>query len=336
MAQPALLKRKTLLMGQAHSGKTSMRSIIFAHWVARDTRKLGPTNQVEYSNVRFLGNLVLNLWDCGGQETFVENYLSAQERHVFSNVAVLMYVFDMEANDEEGWLEQTNIFRRCVVALCRNSPEAKVFCLVHKMDLVHPQSRAAQFAEKEANLRKVVDEAVGEYMRDDASEGTGAPPICANTACFATSIWDESLYRAWSAVVYSLVPQIDTLQRLTERFCELCEADEVVLFERQTFLTILTSRRAPEHRDEHRHEKVSNIIKQFKLSAMRLGTAVQSMEVTNSRFTAFVDGFSRSTYVMVVQSDKNIPASVTQMNIQIARNRFDDAIDHSPQLAGVL
>ena len=53
-------------MGKSGAGKTSMRSIIFANYVARDTRRLGATIDVEYSHVRFLGNLVLNLWDCGG------------------------------------------------------------------------------------------------------------------------------------------------------------------------------------------------------------------------------------------------------------------------------
>ena len=49
------------------SGKTSMRSIIFANYIARDTMRLGATIDVEHSHVKFLGNLVLNLWDCGGQ-----------------------------------------------------------------------------------------------------------------------------------------------------------------------------------------------------------------------------------------------------------------------------
>ena len=33
---------------------------------------------VEHSHVRFLGNLVLNIWDCGGQEAFMENYFASQ------------------------------------------------------------------------------------------------------------------------------------------------------------------------------------------------------------------------------------------------------------------
>ena len=130
-------------MGKSGSGKTSMRSIIFANYIARDTRRLGATSEtaapflpalpcsalarrlrggrkaqrggccrpqcaartrraqergpeervplrphggaalahasplpphrpvdVDHSHVRFLGDLVLNLWDCGGYVCF--------------------------------------------------------------------------------------------------------------------------------------------------------------------------------------------------------------------------------------------------------------------------
>ena len=36
--------KKVLLMGKSGSGKTSMRSIIFANYIARDTRRIGATS----------------------------------------------------------------------------------------------------------------------------------------------------------------------------------------------------------------------------------------------------------------------------------------------------
>jgi Ras-related GTP-binding protein A/B len=59
-------KKKVLLMGKSGSGKSSMRSIIFSNYVAKETRRLGATIDVDLSHVKFLGNLTLNLWDCGG------------------------------------------------------------------------------------------------------------------------------------------------------------------------------------------------------------------------------------------------------------------------------
>ena len=89
-------KKKLLLMGKSGSGKTSMRSIIFANYLVRDTMRLAATYDVEHSHVRFLGNLVLNLWDCGGQYRFYESYFDSQRDTIFRNVEVLIYVFSIE------------------------------------------------------------------------------------------------------------------------------------------------------------------------------------------------------------------------------------------------
>ena len=52
----------------------------------------------------------------------------------------------------------------------------------------------------------------------------------------------------------------------------------MLLFEKATFLVISHAQRH-QHRDVHRFEKISNIIKQFKLSCSKLAANFQSMEV---------------------------------------------------------
>ncbi len=94
--------QKVLLMGRMGAGKTSMRSIIFANYLARDAYRLTFTNDVSRSRVRFLGNLVLSLWDCGGQDRFMEQYFHSQREHIFKNVEVLIYVFDVTSKDFSG------------------------------------------------------------------------------------------------------------------------------------------------------------------------------------------------------------------------------------------
>ena len=65
-SKPKSAKKKVLLMGRSGAGKSSMRSIIFSNYVAKDVRRLATTMGVESSNFKFLGNLMLNIWDCGG------------------------------------------------------------------------------------------------------------------------------------------------------------------------------------------------------------------------------------------------------------------------------
>jgi len=296
-----MTKKKVLLMGKSGSGKTSMRSIIFASYIARDTRRLGATIDVEHSHVRFLGDLVLNLWDCGGQEAFMENYFSSQRYNIFRNVAVLIYIFDVESRDLE---KDFQYYSSCLTSISENSKDAKVFCLIHKMDLIPEDQRDLVFAER-----------MGELKRRS---------IPMDITCFRTSIWDETLYKAWSSIVVSLIPNVDILEKHLNNFCSLLDADEVVLFERATFLVISHTHVASQKpRDPHRFEKISNIIKQFKLSCSKSTSQFQSMEVRNKNFAAYIDVFTPNTYIMVIQSDVTIPSSATLLNISNARDHFE-------------
>ncbi|XP_033706385.1 ras-related GTP-binding protein B-like, partial [Tursiops truncatus] len=86
---------------------------------------------------------------------------------------------------------------------------------------------------------------------------------------------------------------------------------------------VISHYQCKEQRDVHRFEKISNIIKQFKLSCSKLAASFQSMEVRNSNFAAFIDIFTSNTYVMVVMSDPSIPSAATLINIRNARKHFE-------------
>jgi len=294
---------KVLLMGKSESGKTSMRSIIFANYLARDTWRLGVTMDVEHSHVRFLGNLSLSLWDCGGQDRFMENYFRSQREHIFKNVQVLIYVFDIESKDKK---KDMDYFTESLEALRVFSPKAKIFCLIHKMDVI--------LTEEERN--RVFEQRQNELKR-----------ICMHLdlQCFRTSIWDETLYKAWSSIVHALVPNKALIHKGLQSLCDLCDADEIVLFEKATFLVISHAHRK-EHMDVHRFEKISNIIKQFKLSCENSRSQFSSMEAKNENFVSYLDAFTTTTYIMVISSNPNIQTAATVMNLKGAREHFEDLI----------
>jgi hypothetical protein len=213
----------------------------------------------------------------------------------------------------------------------------------------------------------------------------------------------ETLYKAWSEIVTNLIPNIRLLETHLNKFCGICDADEVVLFERATFLVISHAQgvcddklledakgggslmaappllvpdhvggngsvaldspaRVPEddnggemmpdsvgavssiagidsahppndtpadidsaaihpmpcslvtpkhlsrtpHFDAHRFEKISNIIKQFKLSCGKAQSQFHGMQVQNSRFTAYIDQFTANTYIMVSSRENGL------------------------------
>ena len=82
------------------------------------------------------------------------------------------------------------------------------------------------------------------------------------------------------------------------------------------------------HYDSHRFERISNIIKQFKLSCSKTQSQFQGMEVRNSQFTSLIDLFTGNTYIMLVMTGEaaKIPITLSQLNISAARKQFEKFI----------
>jgi Ras-related GTP-binding protein A/B len=262
-------------MGPGRSGKTSIRNIIFGSYLPRDTARLGTTIELEQSQVTFLAHLTLNLWDCGGQLKYIDYYLHKQTDCIFNNVGVMIYVFDIDALTKEGgsggggdggddeshadggggsdegglddaisersagiastmfrraycgptgeWTKKAVLeyFKHCVKYLNEYSPNAKIVCLLNKIDLVNKDIRDEVFNYRR---KEILDYAV-EECRD-------------RMQFFGTTIWDDTLFTAWSSIVNSLIPNISFMQEHLQRIREGCGATEVAVFERSTFLCI--------------------------------------------------------------------------------------------------
>eukprot|EP01125_Pyxidicula_operculata_P001662 TRINITY_DN1149_c0_g1_i2.p1 TRINITY_DN1149_c0_g1~~TRINITY_DN1149_c0_g1_i2.p1 ORF type:complete len:327 (+),score=26.20 TRINITY_DN1149_c0_g1_i2:285-1265(+) len=276
--------KKVLLMGPSGTGKTSMRSIIFANFVAKDTQKIQSTLAVERSSVRFLDSLTLSLWDCGAQFEYFRQYLTNQRELMFSGVAVLIYVLDVKSVKVEADLKG---YEQCVKNLAQFSPDAKLFCLVHKMDLIPKDDR-----EKIINGISTQLQSLSQFFK---------------LVCFETSIWEETLYKAWSSIVYSLIPNAENIYNHLTLFMNAIDAEEVILFEKATFLDIShTTRQKDVYKDSHRFERISTIIKMFKLSCVKSGTQLKSMLIRDSKFDAYVDELTTNAFIMVITSDRQV------------------------------
>ncbi|PKI85557.1 Gtr1p [Malassezia vespertilionis] len=304
-------------MGKSGSGKTSMRSFIFSAYRPEDTKRLGSTIEVEHSHVRFPGNLVLNLWDCGGQKTYMESYMDTQKGNVFSAVGALIYVVDLVSTEDDDdtheWDADLRYFR--------------VFCLLHKMDLIEPSRRKALYMSRVADLRHKAREAL--QMHSSSPN----VPDSLQMHCFATSIWDASLFRQ--------------IEKHLAHLASICSASEIVLFERATFLALsyytnldpeakqpldapMVSDEVNRDQDKDsdkvlleglsdsmllahnslrqstgafasdRFERISELVKHFKIACMDANQQMQALEISTPEFGAYLDVLTSSTYILVV------------------------------------
>ncbi|KAK3403381.1 Gtr1/RagA G protein conserved region-domain-containing protein [Sordaria brevicollis] len=345
-------KQKVLLMGKSGSGKSSMRSIIFSNYLARDTRRLGATIDIDLSHVKFLGNLTLNLWDCGGQEAFMENYLSQQRAHVFSNVGVLIYVFDIESRDVDRDLAT---YVNIISALVQYSREAKVFVLIHKMDLIQPMTREDVFDRRVALVRRKTAEAVAIVRKqkpESQPSGPGGPaagsvpqgslpsPSDLSTPIpdlevemqlFATSIWDQSLYKAWASIIHDLVPNLSVIETQLASLGVAIDADEILLFERTSFLVVSkwTSPEGESNPYGDRFERMSNILKAWKHTCSKFtGTPRNAEQFSDfeykmgANFSMFVTKFTTNTYILVCMPPGEARFNSAKLNVAAARPWF--------------
>lgn len=216
----------------------------------------------------------------------MENYFASQRENIFSSVEVLIYVFDVESHELE---KDMHYYQSCLEAILLYSPSATVFCLIHKMDLVQEEQRdlvsltpyksylvfsqpicwcrklSLDFPNKERWFEKVI-----EANRSNLFPNFNMGWNIVQSKPYLSNLLEQSsncilVLQAWSSIVYTLIPNVGKLENSLNEFTNIIDADEVLLFERATFLVVSHAQRK-HHKDPHRFEKVSNIIKQFKLS----------------------------------------------------------------------
>ena len=243
------------------------------------------------------------------QDAFMENYLSQQRQHVFSNVGVLIYVFDIESRDFD---RDILTYRSIITALGQFSPTSSVYILVHKMDLVVPAQREDIFNDRVALIRSKSDAFV---------------PIP-----FATSIWDQSLYKAWAEIIHDLVPNLDQIEQHLGELGNLIQAEEVLLFERSSFLVVSSwcSSIGAMNPTSDRFERFSNIIKNFKQTTSRYTGTPKSaeqfslLEMKLANFSLFIIKFTTNTYLAVCLPPGEERFNSAMENCYIARKNFED------------
>ena len=85
--------------------------------------------------------------------------------------------------------------------------------LIHKIDKVPFEERQRKFEKKRAEIQDVAERekaAIKQY--------------------FATTIWDETLYQAWSQIVQLLIPNQAFIRQTLSQLCDVSLCNEAVLF----------------------------------------------------------------------------------------------------------
>lgn len=231
---------------------------------------------VEHSQIRFLNGMLFSIWDCGGykyillsylilfsQSLFYDNYFGSERENTFSNVKTLIYTFDVKHLSGDEQATDLEFFNKTIEALLEYSSTCQIFIIITKIDLIPTYQREEIF--------KTTSNLVNDIVLKSF------PSLAENKKVdyFFTSIWDNTIYKAWGTIVCSLIPNLPDLQKKLDNLCEKCESDEVFLYERSTFLLIASSA-CNKHRKNYKNknELTSNTEKYDLLSNVLKGLVV--------------------------------------------------------------
>ncbi|ODV57836.1 Rag GTPase GTR1 ASCRUDRAFT_78360 [Ascoidea rubescens DSM 1968] len=307
-------------MGRSGSGKTSMRSMIFNNYSANETSRLGATLYVERTEVRFLNNLNLSILDCAGQDNLMKNILMPGNNQL-ALCQVLIYVFDVSNIEEpKDYITFVDVIKR----LNQTSPSCKFFILFHKWDLVMEH-------EKETAKSNIISALIksGEEIKFHELYLNGTVKI------FTTTIWNETLYLAWSRVVEELVPKANIMKNYLKKISRVLNAKELIIFERKSFLSIVSYSNMfdqdnfynfnSDRNDGYSHygvtadrsQKISSIIKTFRKSASYYnGGKFQKLTLHSRSSIIYLDELTDTMAIMLVLPNAMLNESpINQQNI---------------------
>ncbi len=184
---------KIILMGLGASGKTSIYSLVFDRKKPEEIKEYKATIQYERIPKKIVKDF--QIIDCGGQDSYLNSFLSDQKSEfIFSNLNSLIWV--VSVNDIQNISTSKYYFDNAIKIVSKISPNANINVLFHKIDLI-----------KESHKVQLINE-LTDFFR----------PINEIKICFwATSIFDNSVFKCFGSVVQQLIKSETKIGNLSEK-----------------------------------------------------------------------------------------------------------------------
>jgi Ras-related GTP-binding protein C/D len=159
------------------------------------------------------------VWDFPGHLNYFDPAFDSAE--IFSEIGALIWVID--AQDE--YLDAIARLNATILNLQTTYPAINVEVFVHKVDGLSDDYRGDTF-------RDIV-----QRVQDELSDaGVENAPV----HFYQTSIYDHSIFEAFSKVIQKLIPELPTLEALLNSLCSNCRFEKAYLFDLVSKIYIAT------------------------------------------------------------------------------------------------
>jgi len=204
-------KTKILLMGLRRSGKSSIQKVVFHKMSPNETLFLESTNKVQKDDISNSSFVQFSIWDFPGQIDFFD--ATFEKDSIFGGCGALIFVIDAQ----DDYLEALTKLHDTVTKAYQVNPSIRFEVFIHKVDGLNDDT-------KMETQRDIHQRATDDMIEADLEQQV-------NLSFHLTSIYDHSIFEAFSKVVQKLIPQLPTLENLLNIFVSNSQIEKAFLFD---------------------------------------------------------------------------------------------------------
>lgn len=206
-----------LLMGLRRGGKSSICKVVFHNMQPLDTLYLESTSKP--TTEQFSSLIGLSVVELPGQLNYFEpNYDSER---LFSSVGALVYVID----SQDEYLNALTNLSMIIEFAYKVNPKINIEVLIHKIDGLSEDYRI--------DAQRDIMQRTGDELLDLGLDGV-------QVSFYLTSIFDHSIYEAFSRIVQKLIPELPSLENMLDNLVVHSSIDKVFLFDVNSKIYVAT------------------------------------------------------------------------------------------------
>ncbi|PNY24714.1 GTP-binding protein gtr2 [Tolypocladium capitatum] len=218
-AQPAKGKPRLLLMGPTadgdtcRSGKSSISSVVFHKLPPNETLFLESTARIQKDSMASRGSSFMDfqVWDFPGQIDVFENTNFDMDA-IFGEIGALIWVIDAQ----DDYLEAVARLNATILALQGHYPNINIEVFIHKVDGLSDDFKL--------DIQRDITIRIQDELSDNGFEN-------APVTFHLTSIYNHSIFEAFSRVIQKLIPRLGTLESMLTNLCRTCRFEKAYLFD---------------------------------------------------------------------------------------------------------
>ncbi|TGO59992.1 hypothetical protein BCON_0039g00230 [Botryotinia convoluta] len=201
-------KPRLLLMGQRRSGKSSISSVVFHKMPPNETLFLESTARIQKDSMHSF--MDFQVWDFPGQIDFQDAQFDVDA--IFGEIGALIWVIDAQ----DDYLEAIARLNSTIYNLHQSFPNINIEVFIHKVDGLSDDYML--------DIQRDIMQRIQDELSDQGMEN-------APVNFHLTSIYNHSIFEAFSKVIQKLIPHLATLEALLNDLCRNCRFEKAYLFD---------------------------------------------------------------------------------------------------------